>query len=114
MKFSGKFKGCVKETIVNDKGVYETEYKAVLTIKNVNCSHKTAYLITVVDSDGEFNNLAYAEELEKTVLRSITENGNGITSTYFDGKYLIHEVSSVVPDTKNKSWKVKYYKLKQC
>lgn len=114
MKICGKFKGCVRETIVNDKGVSETEYKAVLTVKNVNCSNKTAYLITVVDSDGEFNNLAYMENLHKPVLRSINENGNGVTSTYFEGKYLIHEVSSVVPDCKHKTWKVKYYKLKQC
>lgn len=116
MKFCGKFKGCVRETLVNDKGVSETEYKAVLTVKSVNCSNKTAYLITVVDADGEFNNLAYMEDLEKPVLRSINENGNGITSTYFDGKHLIHEVSSVVPECKGKtkSWKVKYYKLKQC
>lgn len=114
MKFCGKFKGCVRETIVNDKGVSETEYKAVLTVKNVNCSNKTAYLITVVDADGEANNLAYMENFEKPVLRSITENGNGVTSTYFDGKYLIHEVSSIVPDCKHKTWKVKYYKLKKC
>jgi len=114
MKFSGKFKGCVRDTVVNDKGVSETEYKAVLTIKSVNCSNKTAYLIVAVDADGESTNLAYLEDLEKPVLRSIGENGNGITSTYFDGKYLIHEVSSVVPDCKHKTWKVKYYKLRQC
>ncbi len=117
MKFYGKFKGCVRETLVNDKGVSETEYKAVLNVKSVNCSNRTAYLITVVDSEGESNNLAYLENVsEKPVLRSINEDGNGVTSTYFDGKYLIHEVSSVVPDCKGKakSWKVKYYKLKQC
>jgi hypothetical protein len=112
MKFCGKFKGHVRETLVNNKGVSETEYKAVVTVKSVNRSNKTAYLITVVDADGEFNNLAYLEDFEKPVLRSITENGNGVTSTYFDGKYLIHEVSFVVPE--NKTWKVKYYKLKKC
>ena len=114
MTFSGKFKGCVRETSVNKNGVSETEYKAVLTIKNVNCSNKTAYLIVVVDADGESTNLAYKEDLEKPVLRSINEFGNGITSTYFDGKYLIHEVSSVDSDCKHKTWKVKYYKLRQC
>lgn len=114
MKFSGKFKGCVKETTVNDKGVYETEYKAVMRIKSVNCSNKTAFLITIVDSEGEFNNLAYLEDSEKPVLRSITENANGITSTYFDDKYLIHEVSSVVPNCRHKTWKVKYYKMRKC
>ena len=114
MKFCGKFKGCVRETTVSDKGVSETEYKAVMKIKSVNCSNKTAYLITIVDSEGEFNNLAYMEDLEKPVLRSINETGNGITSTYFNGKYLIHEVSSVNPDCKRKSWKVKYYKMRSC
>jgi hypothetical protein len=114
MKFSGKFKGCVRETIVNDKGISETEYKAVLTIKNVNCSNKTAYLIVAVDPDGEASNLAYMENLEKPVLRSINADGNGITSTYFEVKYLIHEVSSVIPNCKRQTWKVKYYKLRQC
>lgn len=114
MKFSGKFKGCVRETLVNDKGVSETEYKAILTIKNVNCSNKTAYLINVVDGEGEATNLAFMEKFEKPVLRSINSDSNGITSTYFDGKYLIHEVSSVVPGCKNKTFKVKYYKMRQC
>jgi hypothetical protein len=114
MKFCGKFKGCVRETIIDKNGVSEKEYKANLTIKNVNCSNKTAYLITIVDNTGEYNNLAYMEDNEKPILRAIDETGNGITSTYFDGKYLIHELSSVNPDTKNKSWKVKYYKLRSC
>lgn len=114
MKFCGKFKGCVRETLVNDKGVSETEYKAVMRIKSVNCSSKTAFLITILDSEGETNNLAYLEDANKQVLRSIAESGNGVTSTYFSGKYLIHEVSTVVPDTKNKSWKVKYYKFRSC
>jgi hypothetical protein len=114
MKFHGKFKGCVRETLVNNKGVSETEYKAVLNIKSVNCSNKTAYLITIIDADGETNDLAYIENFKKPVLRSIGENGNSITSTYFEGKYLIHEVSSVVPNCKRKTWKVKYYKLKKC
>lgn len=114
MKFSGKFKGCVRETLVNEKGVSETEYKAVMTIKNVNCSQKTAYLINVVDTEGEFTNLAYMEDFEKPVLRSINADGNGITSTYFEGKYLIHEVSSVVPNCKRPTYKIKYYKLRQC
>lgn len=114
MKFYGKFKGCVRETLVNNKGVSETEYKAVLNIKSVNCSNKTAYLITIVDADGETNDLAYIENFKKPVLRSIGENGNSVTSTYFEGKYLIHEVSSVVPNCKRKTWKVKYYKLKKC
>lgn len=114
MKFSGKFKGCVKETTVNSKGVSEIEYKAVMKIKSVNCSNKIAYLISIIDSEGEFNNLAYLEDGEKPILRSIAETGNGITSTYFDGKYLIHEVSSVKPDCKNKTWQVKYYKMVKC
>ena len=115
MKFCGKFKGCVRETLVNDKGVSETEYKAVMRIKSINCSNKTSFLINILDSEGETKNLAYLENANKQpVLRSISEFGNGITSTYFDGKYLIHEVSTVKSGDKNKSWKVKYYKFKQC
>ena len=114
MKFCGKFKGCVRETTISNNGVSESEYKAVIKIKSVNCSNKTAYLINVIDSEGETNNLAFKEESEKPILRSINEYGNGITSTYFQGKYLIHEVSSVIPDCKNKIWKVKYYKLRSC
>jgi hypothetical protein len=116
MKFCGKFKGCVRETVVTSKGVSESESKAVINVKNINCSNKTAYLITVVDSDGEFNNLAYREDLDKPVLRSITQNGNGVTSTYYEGKYLIHQVSIVRLNSKGETeqWKVKYYKVKQC
>jgi hypothetical protein len=116
MKFSGKFKGCVRETVVNSKGVAESEYKAEIKIKNVNCSNKTAYLINVVDSTGKSDNLAYMEDFtEKPVLRSIDESGNGVTSTYYEDKYLIHQLSTVKTDCKgNKEWIVKYYKMKQC
>lgn len=115
MKFSGKFKGCVRETIVCSKGVSESEYKAALKIKNVNCSQKTAYLIDVKDQTGEYQNLAYMEDSEKPVLRSPTDGANGLTSTYFEGKYLIHQLSYLKTNLKgDKEWVVKYYKLKQC
>ncbi len=116
MKFCGKFKGCVKETIVSSKGVSEIESKAIINVKNVNCSNKTAYLITVVDLDGETTDLAFREDLDKPVLRSTTQNGKGITSTYYEGKYLIHQVSQVRLNCKGETeqWKVKYYKVKQC
>jgi hypothetical protein len=114
MKFTGKFKGCVKETLVSTKGSREIEYKAILTIKSVNCSNKTAYLITTLDDDGEISSLAYLEHSKNPILRSVIPNGKGITSTYFDGKYLIHEVSMVVPNCKYNTLKVKYFKLKMC
>jgi len=115
MKFCGKFKGCVRETTVSSKGVAECEYKAELDIKNVNCSQKTAYLIDVKDQTGEYQYLSYMENIEKPVLRSATAGIDGITSTYFEGKYLILQVSFVKTDCKgNKEWVVKYYKLKQC
>lgn len=115
MKFSGKFKGCVRETIVCLKGVSECEYKAELKIKNVNCSEKTAYLIDVKDQTGEYQNLAYMENIEKPILRSPTSKYDGITSTYFEDKYLIHQVSYVKTDLKgNKERVVKYYKLLEC
>ncbi len=115
MKFSGKFKGCVRETIVSSKGVSECEYKALLKVKSVNCSQQTAYLIDVKDQTGEFQNLAYLENFERPVLRSPTGNDDGLTSTYFEGKYLIHQVSYVKNGCNgDKEWVVKYYKLKQC
>jgi hypothetical protein len=115
MKFCGKFKGCVRETSVNSKGVAECEYKAELNVKNVNCSQKTAYLIDVKDQTGEYQYLAFMENFGKPVLRSPTGGVEGITSTYYEGKYLIHQVSFVKTDCKgNKKWVVKYYKLKQC
>ena len=116
MNFCGKFKGCVRETIVNCKGVSETEYKAILNIKSVNCSQKTAYLINVIDAEEESEVLAFMEKDNKCILRSILDGKtNGITSTYYEGKYLIHQISSVkINKHGNKEYIVKYYKLKQC
>jgi len=115
MKFCGKFKGCCRETIVCSKGVSETEYPAEIKIKNVNCSQKTAYLLEIKDQTGEYQNLAFMEKDDKPVLRSPTSNGTGIVSTYFEGKYLIQQVSYVKESCKgNKQWVVKYYKMKQC
>lgn len=115
MKFNGKFKGCCKETIVCSKGVSEIEYHAVIKIKNVNCSQKTAYLLEIKDQTGEYLNLAFMEKDKKHVLRSPTSDGNGLVSTYFEGKYLIQQVSYVKKSGKgDKQWVVKYYKMKQC
>ncbi len=113
MVFSGKFKGCVRETVVSCKGVSESEYKAELKIKSINCFQKNAYLIVIKDQTGETLNLAYLENTEKPVLRSPSSYANGITSTYYEGKYLIHQVSFVRSNSKDeKVWVVKYYKLK--
>lgn len=115
MKFSGNFKGCCKETIVCSKGVSETEYPAEMKIKSVNCSHKTAFLVDVKDQTGEYQNLAFMEKIKEPVLRSPTSNGSGLVSTYFEGKYLIQQVSFVKETCKGgKQWVVKYYKMKQC
>ena len=114
MKFCGKFKGCCRETIVNCKGVSECEYKAEIKIVNINCSQKTAFLINVIDQTGEYEYLAYMENFEKPVLRSPTSCESGITSTYFEGKYLIHQVSMFKKTCKGKEWVVKYYKTKYC
>lgn len=114
MKFCGKFKGCCRETIVNCKGVAECEYKAEIKIMNVNCSQKTAYLINVKDQTGKYENLAFMEDFKNPVLRAPTEDNRGMTSTYFEGKYLIHKVSYVKDACKGKEWVVKYYKTKQC
>ena len=115
MKFCGKFKGCVRETIVSCKGVSECEYKAVLNVRSVNCSQKTAYLIDIKDQTGSTQNLAYLENFGKPVLRSVTSSTDGVTSTYFEGKYLVHQVSFVNESCNgSKEWVVKYYKMKQC
>lgn len=114
MGFCGKYKGCYRETVVNCKGVAECEYKAEIKIRNVNCSQKTAYLISVKDSEGERESLAYAEDLDKPVLRSVVSDENGISSTYFEGKYLIHQISMCKNTSKGKEWVVKYYKTKAC
>lgn len=115
MKFCGKFKGCCRETIVSSKGVSETEYKAEIKIKNVNCSQKTAYLLEVEDQTGEFKQLAFLEKDPKEILRSPTSDGTGLVSTYYEGKYLIQQVSYVTKSCKgDKQWVVKYYKMKKC
>jgi hypothetical protein len=114
MKFSGKFKGCCRETIVCAKGVSETEYTAQIKIKNVNCSQKTAYLIEVNDLNGKDENLAFLEKDGKQVLRSPTSDANGLVSTYFEGKYLIQQVSFVKETNKGKVWVVRYYKMRPC
>lgn len=112
MKFCGKFKGCCKETIVNYKGVAECEYKAEIKIINVNCSQKTAFLIKINDQTGEYENLTYLEDFGKHILRSPTSCENGVASTYFKDKYLIHQVSMHKKTSKGIEWIVKYYKMK--
>ena len=115
MKFCGKFKGCCRETIVSSKGVCETEYRAEIKIKNVNCSQKTAFLIEVEDQTGEYKNLAFMEKEPKHILRSPTSDGTGLVSTYYEGKYLIQQVSFVTESCKyGKQWVVKYYKMRHC
>lgn len=115
MKFCGKFKGYCRETIVSSKGVSETEYKAEIRIKNVNCSQKTAYLLEIKDQTDKYQNLAFMEKDDKPILRSPTSDGSGLVSTYYEGKYLIQQVSFIKESCKgDKQWIVKYYKMKQC
>lgn len=105
MKFCGEYSGKYNQTIVEGGKIVSIKGKATLTIAEVG---KGAYLITSVD-DGKvtFNELAY---LEGNVLRAESQSGQGITSTYFNGKDLIHQLSNKSPTT----WKVKNYKLKKC
>ena len=104
-KFAGEYSGKYNRTTVQGGKITSTKGKATLTITEVG---KGAYLITTVD-DGKttFNDLAY---LEDGVLRAQAESGEGVTSTYFDGKHLIHQLSNKSPTT----WTVKNYKLKSC
>ncbi len=100
-KYSGKYNG----TTVSASGITSFKGKATLEIKEVG---KGAYLITIVENDGTtINNLAY---LEGNVLRAQAQTGEGITSTYFENKHLIHQSSEKSPTV----WKVKNFKFKRC
>ncbi len=105
MKFCGEYSGKYNQTTVEGGKITSVKGTATLTISEVG---KGAYLITSVD-DGKltFNDLAY---LEGDVLRAQAQSGQGVTSTYFDGKHLIHQLSNKSPTV----WKVKNYKLKKC
>ncbi len=94
--FVGKFYGKYYETKVISKPEESVETKkglAVCTIKEVG---KHAYLISILeDEQHTITNLAY---MENNVLRSISKNGSGITSTYFDSEELIHQISIKIKD----------------
>ena len=94
-----------KTTIVLPKpGPVSSNGKAKITIKLVGPG---AYLVTVVEEDNTtFNNLAY---LQQGALYSATQSGNGETSTYFEGKKLVHQVSDKSP----KVWLVANYLCKR-
>ena len=99
-----------KTTVVLPKpGPVSTNGKTKITIKLVGPG---AYLITVVDDDkNTFANLAYLESMPgmEDVLRSESQSGEGITSTYFNGKKLVHQVSNKSP----KVWLVANYLCKR-
>ena len=90
VNFVGKFYGKYHETKVSCENKVESKKGlAVCTIKEVGYG---AYLISVLEDETHLvNNLAY---LEKDILRSESQNGSGVTSTYFecDGE-LLHKVS---------------------
>ncbi len=104
-KFCGEFFGKFTETTVEGSTIASTKGVASLTISEVG---KGAFLITVIDNGTTtFNTLAYREG---DVLRAQAQSSEGITSTYYEGDCLIHQVS-------NKSstvWSVKNYKFKKC
>lgn len=103
--FCGKYTGKYHETTVSASGIASSKGKATLEIKEVG---NGAYLVTVVENGKTtVNNLAY---LEGCVLRAQAESGEGITSTYVAGKYLVHQLSNKSPTV----WKVQNFKLKRC
>jgi hypothetical protein len=104
-KFAGEYSGKFNQTVVQGGKITSSKGKATVTITEVG---KGAYLITTVENGSTtFNDLAY---LEGDVLRAQAQSGEGVTSTYFSGKHLIHQVSNKSPTT----WTVKNYKLKYC
>jgi hypothetical protein len=90
VNFVGKFYGKYHETKVLCENDVETKKGfAVCTIKEVG---HDAYLISVLEDETHVvNNLAY---LEKDILKAESQNGSGVSSTYFecDGE-LVHKVS---------------------
>ncbi len=87
-EFVGKYFGKYYETKISGENTESKKGLAVCTIKEVG---RGAYLISILeDETTTINNLAY---LENTVLRSVSQNGSGITSTYFVDEELIHQIS---------------------
>ncbi len=104
--FAGEYSGKFNQTVVEGGKITLSKGKATLSITEVG---KGAYLITIIESDKTttIKNLAF---LEGDILRAQAQTGEGITSTYFENKDLIHQSSEKSPTT----WKVKNYKLKYC
>lgn len=87
--FVGKFYGKYYETKVSGESQVETKRGlAVCTIKEVG---RSAYLVSILED--EIHTVVNLSYLEKDILRSESQNGSGITSTYFENEDLIHQIS---------------------
>ena len=94
-RFVGSFEGKYTRTGVDGNGIGNTAGRALITIK---LAGPSVYLVTVVEDDKTtYNNLAYLEKIPGTedVLRSEAQSGQGVTSTYFNDKKLVHQVSNI-------------------
>ena len=104
MKFCGKYSGSYNKTVVEGGQITSSKGKATITIAEVG---KGAYLVTIVDDEKTtLHELAY---LEDDVLRAQAQSGEGVSSTYFEGHHLVHQLSNKSPTV----WTVKDYKLKK-
>lgn len=103
-KISGEFYGKFKKTTLENGKIQKSEGYASIVVEKVN---DATYLITIYEDGNVLNIMAYEEG---DILRSETQNGMGVTSTYIKDDRLIHQVSLVT----STSEVVKNYKLKKC
>jgi len=100
VKYTGKY----NSTTVEGGKINSSKGTATIKISEVGPG---AYLETiVVDGKTTVNTLAFEKDC---VLVAQAQSGEGVTNTYFDGKYLIHQLSNKTPTV----WLVKNYKFKR-
>jgi hypothetical protein len=103
--FYGEFSGKYDLTKVNTGGISNSSGSVTIKIEKIG---KGAYLQTIVyDGINTVNILGFIKD--ETII-SQNQSGNGISYTYFDGKYLIHKDSNK-PSSPN--WSVKVSKLRR-
>lgn len=100
----GEFYGKFKKTTLENGQIQKSKGYSSIVVEYVN---DATYLITIYQDGNVLNNLAYDEG---EILRSETQNGMGITSTYIKDGKLIHQISLVTSTSEI----VTNYKLKRC
>jgi hypothetical protein len=106
MKFCGKWKGKGEITIINGCKEFIEKISVKLYIKEIN---NNAFLLKgIINKKINFQLVGFYNK-KTGEINSINPDGNGITTTYFDGKNLIHSVSLI----NNKGQQVINIKLKK-